>query len=369
MKGKTLRIGLALSSLVLLGCGPKVVAVVPIDEPVEVVDPVMSRSAEAWFLDGLAALEESPPNYESAKQRFGNATTVQPNYYDGWVNLGVIAERQGDFEGGVESFTKALAVRTDDIAARLGLARSLIGARKYPQALEALRGVLGSDVGNVDAYNLMALAYMRQGDKAQAERMAKEVLTLDFENVMALNTLGILYMDQKRDALAQFVLERARGVAPQDVQVLNNLGLIAFRAERLSVAVDLFLAAVEAKPDFLAARLNLGAIYLDFLDYGLAAEHFAVAHEVAPESTAAHLGLAASLYGVGEYERAAALYEAYAAKDPEAETPVARLSRLYERQLGDQKKACFWMKRLSTMRPADQELKVTADFVCKEAGE
>jgi TolA-binding protein len=70
------------------------------------------------------------------------------------------------------------------------------------------------------------------------------------------------------------------------------------------------------------------------------------------------------LLGTGDFEQAAEVYESYAAAYPEHEVAPARLSILYERQLGDAAKACTWYTKLATFRPNDANVVATRDFLC-----
>lgn len=352
-----------------VGCASTPVEVAePVKEPVK-LDPIMSKTAEEWFLAGVGFLQQTPADRDAARQHFENAIKREAGYLPAHINLAVLAEQERRYEDAVAAYGAALEVDSADAKLHIGLGRAYLGLGSLNEAVESFKAALVRDAGSLEARNDLAVALLKKGDLDAAERMAKDVLAVEAENVVALNTLGLVFNARKRPAVARYIFEKARAAEPTNPQVLNNLGLIAFDEQQVAAAVELFLQAIESDPEFVPARLNVGAIYLDYLDYAAAAEQFEVAYRLWPQNPAAHLGYAASLYGAGEYEKSAQLYEEYAQLYPDHEQPAVRLSRLYERQLQDPAKSCVWYSALvEKFRKGDPALTVQRDFVCKEAG-
>ena len=365
--GQWLLIFLGLA-MVGFGCGPKQ----PEPDPKKVVekapvDPLMAKSAQEWLEEGAKALSQSPPDYELAQISLENSLKREADYLPAIKELAVLYEKTEAYTEALSSYQRLAELQPDEARHHVSMGRVLLQQQQINEALEAYRNALTREVKCFEAYNGMAMAYVELGEFEQAEKMAKEVLVEDSTNTQALNTLGMLYRRQKRPALAKFVFERALESKPENPELLNNLGLLALERDDYTQAVSYFTSAIESDSTQLAPRLNLGAVYLSFLDYPAALEQFEAAYALAPTDSAAHLGYAASLYGNGQFEKAAASYESYAEKNPGTVQAAQRLARLYERNLNNPEKACHWYTELVKLKPEDKDAAVMKDFICKSS--
>jgi tetratricopeptide (TPR) repeat protein len=93
------------------------------------------------------------------------------------------------------------------------------------------------------------------------------------------------------------------------------------------------------------ARLNVASVFLDYLDYARSLKQFQAVRKRFPKHYQAMVGEADSLYGVGNYEEAVALYlETLRMKDDNPEA-VLRVGKIYEQQLNKPKDALSYYKR------------------------
>jgi len=113
----------------------------------------------------------------------------------------------------------------------------------------------------------------------------------------------------------------------------------------IPTAVDEFLKAIKADETMDESRLNVGSIYLDYLDYKSSQEQFDKVLARFPKHYTAMVGSADSLYGLSEYEKAVALYEASLEIRDDNPEALIRLGKLYEEQLGKPKKALSYYIR------------------------
>ncbi len=193
--------------------------------------PLLDASVrERWNDYGIGLLLQG--DLKAAEAAFLRVTEMEPDYADGWVNVGRARLQEGNLEGAEQVLRKALAIdgtlakthfflgmalkgkgQYDDalrhfrIAAtsyprdrvvRNQLGRVLFLKREFAQAIEELQAVVRVDPEDLQAhYNLM-LSYQGLGDAASAERERK------------------LYERFKADEASQFITGPYRQVHPDD---------------------------------------------------------------------------------------------------------------------------------------------------------
>ena len=138
-----------------------------------------------------------------------------------------------------------------------------------------------------------ALAVLRQGDHAAAERLVRDVLERDPASADAQQLLGAVLLERGRHGEALPWLERAL-VAQPHFGTHYNLGLARHAVGSLEAAVAAFRAALALRPGGVDALNNLGTCLLDlgFPAEGAEALRQAVAQPDASPSVFSNLLLA-----------------------------------------------------------------------------
>jgi tetratricopeptide (TPR) repeat protein len=90
------------------------------------------RFEQAWK-------EMSARQWERARQHLEEAIQQAPDYFDAWVNRGVVARSQSDLEAAEQSFRQALRLRPRAFEAAFNLAEVLEDAGQAERALEVAR--------------------------------------------------------------------------------------------------------------------------------------------------------------------------------------------------------------------------------------
>jgi Flp pilus assembly protein TadD len=186
--------------------------VLPKGSPLPEQKPLLSKSVrERWNDYGIGLLLQG--DIKAAEAAFLKVTQMEPEYADGWVNVGRARIQEGNTAGAEEVLRKALELspdlakthfflamvmkptgRYDDAVAHLRkaassyprdrvvrnqLGRVLFLQRKFPEAITELEKVLEIDAEDLAAhYNLM-LCYRGLGDTEKAK--AEEVLYRRFK--------------------------------------------------------------------------------------------------------------------------------------------------------------------------------------------
>lgn len=357
------------AAALVVGCGgpkPKPVAKPKTQQKpkVELVNGV-PRPAHDAFVKGVEALEKKPPAYTDAVSSFETATKAHPKYVVGWLNLAYSYERLGRYTEAVGAYRKLVEQNVIDRGVTLALGRVLLLSGQPDQAIVEFESVLRKQPEDLEARNNLAAAYLAKGDVETSLRYVKEVLAVQPKNVPAIINLGLLYLEQKKLPLALLMFNKALGYDENNARARSNLGLTFYKMELVPAAVLAFEKAIALDPTIDEARLNLASIYLDYLDYDEALKQFKAVRERFPKNYRAVVGEANSLYGIGEYEAAAKLYEQSLEIDEKNPEALIRVGKIYEEQLGDTKKALgYYIRYRDELKlPPDHPLSATIQFL------
>jgi Tfp pilus assembly protein PilF len=107
-----------------------------------------------------------------------------------------------------------------------------------------------------------ALAHLRAGRGAQAERLYRRVLAADPDQPDALHYLGVIAHQAGRHDRACVLIGRAATLRPEAADIRNNLGEAWRAAGRLGEAEPCFRQALALKPAYASAMNNLGNVLL-----------------------------------------------------------------------------------------------------------
>lgn len=143
------------------------------------------------FYAGLAALQVGDD--VRAEASLLEATTLVPGEPAGWLNWGILALRQRNFDTAAQRFTRAkeLAPPSDTIAYLQGVLESNRG--DSAAAITDLREAVKINPTNVRAMYLLASETERQGDAnsaAASEQLTQQILKLQPNNTAALIELS-----------------------------------------------------------------------------------------------------------------------------------------------------------------------------------
>jgi rfaE bifunctional protein nucleotidyltransferase chain/domain len=177
------------------------------------------------------------------------------------------------------------------LADLFGQAQKHHQARRFAEAEQLYRRVLGADEAHLGAWHHLGLVCLAQNKLAEAADAFRRVLAVSPENADALTQLGIILarQDQVLDAIAHFrqAIERH----PQHAKAHNNLGVALTQLGQRDEGFACYQEAVRLEPDYAEALFNLAVA---LAERGRAAEAL-VAYEralqVRPDYAEVHYNL------------------------------------------------------------------------------
>ncbi|MCZ6727298.1 MAG: tetratricopeptide repeat protein [Acidobacteria bacterium] len=142
-----------------------------------------SIDRERWNDYGIGLLRQG--DLRGARRAFRRVTELEPEYVDGWVNLGRVALAEGDLDAAREVLTKALAIDPELARAHYftGVVDKELG--EYEAALEHFRRAAAHYPRDRVVRNAIGRIYFLQRDFARAITEFGVVLDIDPEDLTA----------------------------------------------------------------------------------------------------------------------------------------------------------------------------------------
>ncbi|MAX25931.1 MAG: hypothetical protein CMJ19_15645 [Phycisphaeraceae bacterium] len=182
----------------------------------------------------------------------------------------------------LEGFTGAKS----DIWLQVAIARTLIGASKYQEAVNRLNRIKPqiSDKEKSEFSGLLSLALHNSGKFEEAASVYKQVLSENPDSFAALNNLAyLLATNLNRPAEALPYAQRAAESAPNDPQVLDTLGWVQFLAGHQDEAQATLRRSVRIRP-FTANTYHLAEVMIKDGQTRYATELLDMARQFAQQS-------------------------------------------------------------------------------------
>jgi Tfp pilus assembly protein PilF len=206
------------------------------------------------------------------------------------------------------------------------------------------------NVQHAGAHHNLAVAYHRQGMRAEAEAEYKHTLAIDPQHVDGLNNLGTLYLESGRAAEAEGRYRAALTIRPRDSQTWNLLGRTLQGQGHAAEAQRCFRTALEIDPHHADAYNNLGIALFAEQRFEEAAASHRRSIALRPESAAAHYNLGNALKGLVQLEPAAESYRRALALKPNYADACNNLGTLL-RYLGRPRKGVAFFERAIQIDP------------------
>lgn len=118
----------------------------------------------------LSRPDAGPDAPDRAKQEFLKELQIDPGNADAEYILGELARHAESWDEAVTHFSQAAKLNPNFAEAYLGWGVSLLGDKKYKEAIAPLHNAERLTPGNPDVHNALATALVRTGNKEEAEK-------------------------------------------------------------------------------------------------------------------------------------------------------------------------------------------------------
>lgn len=212
--------------------------------------------------------------------------------------LGLVLIQKGDLDGAIDQLMTAASQAPDD-KVEMNLAKTLVTAERFDEAVERLQRVIARNPSHHDAQELLGTALRKTGQLKEAERAYLDALKRAPENDQAYLGLAEVYAAGGRVDFAERTLRTLLERVPDHIGGRIALGNLLFHHGRLEQAEQVFREAISVMPDSGDLHYNLGNVLMAELKLSEAQAAFraAIARNADHAEAHAHLGFAHLLRG------------------------------------------------------------------------
>jgi tetratricopeptide (TPR) repeat protein len=258
-------------------------------------------------------------------------TTIarNPNSFLAHVNLGSILAQQGQMDGAIAHFKKALKVRPDYVEACNNLGNALLQKRRVDEALEQFQKALEIQPDNAMVHTSFGNALLQKGRVDEAIVHYQKTLEMMPGSAEACCGLGNALLQKGRvdEAMEQF--QKAIRLQPDLAMAHYDLGNLLLQKRQVNEAITCYQKALEIKPGYAEAHYNLGNALLQERSVDEAIQQYQSALEIKPDYAEAHINLGAALLQKGRLDDAAEQFQQAINLQPDSARAHFNLGRVF----------------------------------------
>jgi tetratricopeptide (TPR) repeat protein len=213
-----------------------------------------TTGVDADMMAGTTALRQD--NLQQAVESFKAVTREQPQFAEGYFDLGLALEQQLDYPAAAAVLDKARHLKPTLRGANLflGIAEYQIGA--FPQAIEALQREVKLSPKDAKARMWLGICQLDSGQITAA------AASLDEAAILAPKDPDILYHRGRAHLLlSKQSYEQMFAIEPDSFRVHEVLGQADAEAGQTSNAIDQYKLAIERAPQYAGLHEELGDLY------------------------------------------------------------------------------------------------------------
>ena len=255
-----------------------------------------------------------------AERAFAEALKIDPKAADALNGFGDALYRAGRFTQALARFEAGAAADPDNVAARVGVAKTKIALERLEDAKGMLKKLRESHPKQMSVQYWFGMAEQKLGNRKEAEaafRLAIKHGKDDPEVVNAYVALALSLNQQGRMEEARKALEGAMEKLPKSPALHKAIGTVALSQGRYEDAIAQFRAALKLDPDNIGAKFQLAVALRKNRSFDEALKTFDEVAKVDRDYPGLPLERGQLLHEAGRDEEALKEYEEALRKAPE----------------------------------------------------
>ena len=259
-----------------------------------------------WNIMGLA--NKSLKRLKEATEAFMRVTELNPNYADGFNNLGATLQQQGRLDEAIEAFKRVIELNPEHADGFNNMGITLHQQGKLEKALATFNKALLLRPDFVEIYFNMGNIFKDQGKLEEAIETYKVALTIRHDYAEVHYNMGIILQDQRKLDNAIEAYRKAILSKPDFADAYMNMGNTLKERGKLNEAIEAYSNTILIKPDYAEAYNNIGVAHtaLEKLDEGIDAYRKAIL--LKPDYANAYNGMGIALAAQDKLEQAIEAY-------------------------------------------------------------
>jgi tetratricopeptide (TPR) repeat protein len=300
------------------------------------------RATLLYTIQGAAHAQKG--EHEQAEGAFRKAVAIDPNFSQGFNNLGNSLREQGRLDDARKSYLKAVSLNPQFAQGYGNLGVVLKEMERYPQAIRRFEQAIAIDAKYGEAYRNLgvlhqecdahvdaikafeaslkiapndpdALAFLAGSLRAlenfkTAIPILQKVLKIAPNRWKERQSLGLAFIEVGDYAQGVEALKAVATERPEDIVVLIHYSFALGKMKDSEGAERVLRRVLDIDPDNLGALNNLGVLFKNRGDYATAAQIFDQALAIDPKSSEIRMNRSVIHFLKCEFEQAWPLYNA-----------------------------------------------------------
>lgn len=208
---------------------------------------------------GKALYAES--NFDKARLEFKNVLKIDPKNAEAYYGMGVIEERQRNWQKAFANYSQAVEVMPTHAAAKAKLGKFYLMSGDTEKTERIARELLAANSKDVAGRILSAALTARKGDREKAIAQVEAVFRDAPKDNDAAALLAMLYLRNKQPDQAEAVIRKSLQLGNKDIDLRFDLIRILLGRGDLRSAEEQYRAIVADDPKNFSARKALALFY------------------------------------------------------------------------------------------------------------
>ena len=258
-----------------------------------------------YFVKGSVLLQRK--DYKQAVSLLKEAILRMPKMVEPHYFMALALTEQGLVEAAKTEFNTAIELSPDFIPAKLGLARLLSREGWQKETITLCKDILELEPDNVDAVQMLGLAYVKTQDFENAEKQFDKVIKLK----PSIGEVNMAYLSLASGQLSKCIrqCEAILETNPNATKIYDVLGLAYIRRGSFEVGIEQFKKGIEINPNSTDTLLNLAKAYIVTENNVEARKALEKIISIDPNSLHARTVLASLYEKDGDFDTAAKIHE------------------------------------------------------------
>jgi len=214
----------------------------------------------------LADAYRGQGNFDDALAQYRQLEATNPRNPLPALLTGLVLVQQGKLEAARQSFTKALEMEPDYLAALEQLVNLDLKDKNYAAALLRVQDRVAKYPKLAGGQMLLAKLYYSQKDMTHAEEALHKAIELQPDSPDAYFLLARIYFSTNQEQKALANLDQVVTKDPNDAGALMLIGLIREQQKDFPAARDAYEKLLTVNPKFAPAMNNLAYVYSEHLN-------------------------------------------------------------------------------------------------------
>jgi len=245
------------------------------------------------FLLGLVFLTwRQTAVYHNLVTLYTGTLTKNPGCWMAHYNLGIALNDQGDADGAIAHYRRAVELRPSYAEAHYNLGRLLVQKGQIDEAIAHYEKALEINPADAEAHNNLGTTLFASGrvDEAIAHYRKALAIQPDYADASCNLANALLSNGDLDGAIACY--SACLAVSPNQAEAQYNLASALFRTGRKDEAIVHYQKVLELRPENADARANLGSVFLAKGRVRDAIAQYRDALRIVPDNVAAESNLA-----------------------------------------------------------------------------